>query len=161
MTFSVRLTAQEEAVHLIQWLSDPMVLSWFPMNNQREVEDAVRLWMNYASQGAALTAFEGEDVCGMANLYVQPFKKISHQALFAIIVDPNKRGQGVGSFLIDALERLAKDKFKIEILHLEVYEGNPAYRLYERKGFQKYGEHPRFIKEDGKYLSKIFMQKEI
>ena len=58
-----------------------------------------------------------------------------------------------------AAEKLAKEEFHIELLHLEVYEGNPAIRLYERFGFVKYGEHPHFIKEEGRYLSKILMQK--
>jgi len=55
---------------------------------------------------------------------------------------------------------LAKERFKIEFLHLEVYEGNPAIRLYQRLGFEQYGFQRQFVKdEDGKYLGKILMQK--
>ncbi len=33
----------------------------------------------------------------------------------------------------------AREKFKIEILHLEVYEGNPAKHLYERRDLKSSG----------------------
>ena len=71
------------------------------------------------------------------------------------------RGKGVGKALVEQLMKHAKEKFKIEILHLEVYEGNPAKRLYERLGFTPFGCQTRFIKEDGKYIAKIFMQKKL
>ena len=53
----------------------------------------------------------------------------------------------------------AKHTFGIQLLHLEVYEGNPAYNLYYRLGFRKYGKHEKFLKEaDGSYHSKVLMQ---
>jgi putative acetyltransferase len=55
----------------------------------------------------------------------------------------------------------AKNQFKIEILHLEVYAGNPAIRLYERMGFKEFGRQPKFIKMDGEYIDKVMMQKEL
>jgi putative acetyltransferase len=69
------------------------------------------------------------------------------------------RGKGVGKELIAQLMQHLKEKFKIQILHLEVYEGNPAKYLYARAGFKEFGCQTRFIKEDGKYIGKIFMQK--
>ena len=59
----------------------------------------------------------------------------------------------------ETVRQLAKERFKIEFLHLEVYEGNPAIRLYERLGFEKYGFQRAFVKDEGKYLGKILMQK--
>ena len=59
------------------------------------------------------------------------------------------------------MTKAAKNHFKIEILHLEVYQGNPAIRLYERLGFKEFGRQPKFIKIGGEYLDKIMMQKEL
>ena len=160
-SISIRFTEKSDESRLIEWLQQPGVLQWFPLMDMREIEDAVSIWMSDAYQGGALTAlFEG-DPCGMAVLYIQSFCKLSHQCLFAIIVDEKRRGLGVGTQLLNELTALAKEKFQIELLHLEVYEGNPAIRLYERAGFTKYGEHPRFIKEEARYLSKIMMQKNL
>ena len=115
-------------------------------------EDAAKLWISYAKQQAVLTALWDGIPCGIANLYLQPYKKLAHQCLFAIIVDEKYRGKGVGTNLLNALILMAKNTFHIELLHLEVYEGNPARRLYERMGFKQYGIQRHFIKDQGNYL---------
>jgi putative acetyltransferase len=157
----VRLTAPEDAPHLDAWLNDPTILCWFPMFDQREIEDAVRIWVGYSKIEAGLTVeYEGAP-CGMANLYIQPYEKLAHTCLFSIIVKGDMRGRGIGGVLLDNLIKHAKEKFKIEILHLEVYEGNPAIHLYERKGFKLFGRQSHFIKEEGKYTAKLFMQRDL
>jgi RimJ/RimL family protein N-acetyltransferase len=154
-----RSTIPEDAPPLTEWLSDPVIMRWFPMCDAREVEDAVRIWIAYSRIGAGITALWDGEPCGMANLYIQPYKKQAHTCLFSIIVKEDMRGKGIGNQLLEQLMKLAKEKFNIEILHLEVYEGNPAKRLYERAGFNEFGSQTRFIKENGKYMGKFFMQK--
>lgn len=154
-----RLTMPEDAPFLQKWLTDPKILHWFPMLDAREIEDAVRIWIGYSKISAGLTALWDSEPCGMANLYISPYKKLRHTCLFSIIVKEEMRGKGVGKQLVERLILHAKVKFNIEILHLEVYEGNPAKRLYERMGFKEFGRQARFIKEEGKYIPKIFMQR--
>jgi RimJ/RimL family protein N-acetyltransferase len=156
---SVRLTQVEDAPFLIEWLLEPEILRWFPMFDLREIEDAARIWTGYSRLEAGLTIESEGQPCAMANLYIQPYQKLIHTCLFSIIVKKGMRGKGVGTFLLDQLILHAKEKFKIEILHLEVYEGNPAIRLYERAGFTPFGRQAHFIKENGGYAAKIFMQK--
>ncbi|MBI2810917.1 MAG: GNAT family N-acetyltransferase [Candidatus Melainabacteria bacterium] len=157
----IRLTQAEDAPYLMQWLTDPKILRWFPMYDAREIEDSVRIWIGYSKIEACLTAEWNSEPCGMANLYIQPYKKLAHTCLFAIIVKEEMRGKGIGGKLMEELMKRAKEKFKIETLHLEVYEGNPAKKLYERLGFTEFGRQSKFIKEDGKYLGKILMQKKL
>ncbi len=162
MTIEIRPSLMEEGDHLRKWLDDPAVLRWFPMMNGREIDDAVRLWINYSKLGACFTALIDGAPAGMGTLYLQPYEKLAHQCLFAIIVDEKHRGKGIGKALLTHMMEVASSQFKIELLHLEVYEGNPAQRLYERLGFEEYGRHPRFIKmENGEYLTKIMMQKRL
>ncbi len=157
---TIRFAQDGDQELLVQWLLQPNILQWFPLNDLREIEDAARIWMSYSSQKGVLTALWNGEPCGIATLYLHPFRKLAHQALFAIIVDEAFRGKGVGKRLLLDLEKLAKERFSIELLHLEVYDGNPAVRLYERLGFVQYGHQKRFIKEpDGRYLGKIMMQK--
>jgi len=156
---SIRLTCADDAPALTEWLMDPTILSWFPMIDSREVADAVRIWIGYSRIEAGLTAdWEGEP-CGMANLYIQPYKKLMHTCLFSIIVKESMRGRGIGGALLKKLMESAKQKFRIEVLHLEVYDGNPARKLYERNGFRPFGTQAHFIKENGKYIDKICMEK--
>ena len=158
----IRLATFDDTTVLIKLFKEKGILPWFPMENSMEVDDAVRLWMSYVKQKAVLAAEVNGQVVGLANLYLSFFRKIAHHSLFAIIVDPNYRSQGIGTKLVKELMKIAKEQFKLEFLHLEVYEHNPAISLYERLGFLEYGRQKRFIKEeDGGYLDKIMMQKKL
>jgi putative acetyltransferase len=161
MNLEIRPSVPEEGEYLKKWLSDPAILRWFPMTDSREIDDSVRIWMGYTRFQSCFTAFIDGIPVGMLVLYLQPYEKYAHQSLLAIIVDEKYRNKGIGkALLVRAIEE-AKKKFKLEILHLEVYSGNPAYRLYERLGFKEFGRQPRFIKMEGEYLDKIMMQKEL
>lgn len=158
MTVSIRFTELADAEFLKKWLLQPDVLQYFPMDDVREVEDATRIWISYAKIQSGLTALYDGVPCGIANLYIQPYKKFSHQCIFSILVDEAFRGQGIGTRLIRSLKKLAKEAFHIEILHLEVYEGNPAINLYHREGFKEFGYQSFFIKDKGRYVGKIYME---
>ncbi len=157
----IRPATPEEAPYLSQWLTDPAILRWFPMTDAREIDDAVRIWLSYSKYQACFTAYVDGIPVGMSTLYLQPYQKFAHQCLFAIIVDAKYRNRGIGRALLEHMFEAAKNQFNIEILHLEVYQGNPAIRLYRRMGFQEFGRQPKFIKIDGEYLDKIMMQKEL
>ena len=156
----IRFADISDTKYLIKWLDDEDILRWFPMCNKPEVDDAVRIWMSFAKYRAVLTATIDDIPCGSAIIYLQSYEKLSHQALFGIIVDKEYRGKGIRTALIKEVMKIAKEDFKLELLHLEVYEGNPAFSLYERLGFKKYGVHKKFLKDsNGKYYDKILMQK--
>lgn len=157
----LRLSEKSETDLLIAWLNDPEILYGFPMNNLFEVEDAAKVWISYAkSHRSAFTIFYQDRPVGMCMCYVHTFKKLRHQSLFSIVIDKSVRGKQIGSEALLKLMTIAKEDLGIEMLHLEVYEGNPAYRLYKRLGFTEYGRHPKFLKEKtGTYRDKILMQK--
>lgn len=157
-SIKIRPTRSHEDEYLKKWLHEPNILRWYPMTDDREIDDAVRFWISFVASDACLTAEWNGVPCGMANLYVSPYKKLAHQCLFSIIVSENYRNKGVGRALVEGLMKLAKEKFHVELLHLEVYDGNPAIHLYQRMGFIEYGRQHRFIKETGVYTDKILMQ---
>lgn len=154
----IRISREDDYSYLMSWLLEKEALRWFPMTDEKEVEEAVRHWLSYRTVGACITAEIDGIPCGSATLYLHAYKKLKHQVLFSIVVDQKFRGKGVGKALIQNLEKLAKD-FGIEIFHLEVYEGNPARHLYEKLGFVEFGKHPKFVKEKNHYYNKILMQK--
>lgn len=158
-SLTIRLGEESDQKYLVEWLLQPGVLEGFPLSDLREIEDAARIWTSYAKYGAVLVALWDGVPCGIANLYLQPYRKMSHQCLFAIIVDERLRGRGVGTRLLQELMVLAKERFHLEFLHLEVYRGNRAIHLYERMGFKEYGVHRRFMKDGDRYVDKILMQK--
>jgi RimJ/RimL family protein N-acetyltransferase len=156
----IRYTEATDAPHLKEWLSDPAVNTWFPMDDTPEIDDAVARWISFSRYRCSLTAVMDGVPCGIVTLYLQPYRKLAHQCEFGIIVAPAYRNRGIGSDLLKNLIHLAKEFFHIELLHLQVYAKNPAIRLYKRFGFVEFGNQTHWIKErDGTYTGRIFMEK--
>ena len=158
MNLEVVPSIEEDGKMMVRLYQQEGVLRYFPMIDLREIEDAVRVWEIFCKKGASLTAVVEGVRCGVAYLNLQPYKKFEHQCLITIIVDENYRNKGVGTALLKALFNLAKETFHLEMLHLEVYETNPAIRLYERMGFTSFGVQKHFIKENGSFIGKTLMQ---
>lgn len=159
MDLHFRYTTEADAPYLKDWLLEPGVLAGFPMCDEREVDDSVKHWISFYRYKSSLTVeFEGEPV-GLATLCLMPYKKLTHQCLVSIIVTEKMRGKGVGTQLLNNLIHLAKNYFGLEVLYLEVYQDNRAITLYQRFGFKKIGEQRHFMKENGKYVSKIIMER--
>lgn len=155
----IRYTEPGDAPHLRKWLLEPGAKLWFPMCDEVEVDDAVPRWISFCRYKCSLTAtLDGQPV-GLTTLYLQPYKRLAHQCEFGIIVGGESRGQGVGSALLTSLMQMAKEKFNLELLHLTVYAKNPAIRLYHRFGFREFGRQTHWIKEDGVYVARIFMER--
>jgi RimJ/RimL family protein N-acetyltransferase len=158
----MRFTELTDAPYLKEWLTDPSVAAAFPMDDVVEIDDAVSRWIGFCRYRCSLTATMDGVPCGMATLYLQPYRKLAHQCEFGIIVGSQYRNHGVGSDLLKNLIHMAKSYFNIELLHLQVYEKNPAIQLYERFGFVEFGRQTGWIKEkDGRHVGRIFMEKQI
>lgn len=158
-TLDMRYTEPDDARYLREWLAEPGVLRWYPMRDPSEIEDSINRWIGFYKYKSSLTATLDGKPCGIATLFIQPYRKLAHQCQFGIIVDQHCRGKGVGSSLIKNIMHLGKTYFGIELLHLEVYEGNPAKRLYDRFGFEEFGRQKHWIKDDGEFVGRIFMER--
>jgi RimJ/RimL family protein N-acetyltransferase len=155
----LRYTIPEDIEPLKEWLQEPGILRGFPMQDPIEVDDSVKHWIGFSKYKSSLTAtIEGKPV-GIATLCLMPYRKLAHQCLLSIIVSKEARGKGVGTILMNNLMHLAKEYFAIEVLYLEVYEGNPAISLYHRFGFREVGFQKHFMKENGEYVGKIVMER--
>ena len=156
------IDACQDAEYIKAWLSHPSVRNAFPMFSEWEVDDAVRRWISFFRLKGGLTVEKHGRPIGNATLYIQSYCRLKHQAEFGIILDENHRHQGVGSFLLSSLLKLAKLQFHIELIHLQVYQDNPAIKLYKKFGFIEYGFQKKWIKEEeGKYVGRLFMEREL
>lgn len=155
----LRYTSLEDAEPLKEWLMEPGILKGFPMIDLPEVEDSVKHWIGFSKYKSSLTATLDGKACGIGTLCLMPYRKLAHQCLLSIIVSKDVRGKGVGTLLMNNLLYLAKDYFGIEVIYLEVYEGNRAVSLYKRFGFKEIGLQKHFMKENGEYIGKIIMER--
>lgn len=155
----LRYTVMEDADALRSWLLEPGVLRAFPMVDMMEVDDSVKHWIGFCKYKCSLTAVMDGAPCGIATLCLMPYRKLAHQCLLSIIVGGQFRGKGVGSVLLNNLIFLGKKHFNLEVLYLEVYQGNPAINLYHRFGFKEVGYQKHFMKEQDEYIGKITMER--
>ena len=157
---TIRYTVPQDAEWLKRWLLDPSVKNAFPMINEAEVDDAVRRWISFSRIRASLTVeMDGRPV-GISSLYIQAYKRLVHQTEFGIIVDADYHRRGIGSFLLSSIMKLAKNHFHVELIHLQVYQGNSAVFLYEKFGFREFGRQTHWIKEgEGQYVGRVFMER--
>jgi RimJ/RimL family protein N-acetyltransferase len=158
--FDIRYTELSDAKYLQEWLREPGILRWFPMADEVEMDDAAIRWVGFSRYKCSLTATINGKPCGIATLYLQPYRKLAHQCEFGIVVGGDCRGKGIGTALIRNLINLGKNFFHIELLHLQVYDKNPAMRLYHRMGFREFGRQSHWIKEGpDDYRARVFMEK--
>ncbi|WP_201456650.1 GNAT family N-acetyltransferase [Chlamydia sp. 17-3921] len=157
----IRFTLPADGAYMQLWLNDPKILRGFPLKTEAEIRDSVNFWVSFYRYHSSLTATYYGEVAGVATLILNPYIKVSHHALISIIVGEPYRNKGIGTALLNNLCHLAKNRFNLEVLYLEVYEENPAISLYERFGFSEVGRQKRFYKDEIGYLAKITMEKNL
>lgn len=156
----IRYTELSDGKHLREWLKEPGILRWFPMCDDVEIDDAVSRWIGFARYKCSLTATMNNEPAGLVTLYLQPYRKLAHQCEFGIIVGNGHRGKGIGGHLLKNAIHLARNYFRIELLHLQVYAENPAMHLYSRWGFKEFGRQTHWIKEaPDDYRARVFMER--
>lgn len=155
----IRYTLPEDAAFMIEWLNDPKILRGFPLKTEAEIRDSVNFWISFYRYHSSLTAVYKGEVAGVATLVLNPYVKVSHHAMVSIIVGEKFRNKGIGTTLMNNLCHLAKNRFHLELLYLEVYDENPAISLYKRFGFVEVGRQKEFYKDEIGYLAKITMEK--
>lgn len=154
----IRYTLAEDEAYLRKWMAIPSVLDFFPMNTEKEVDDAIKAWMSFCRYKASLTATYNQIPIGMATLFLMPYRKVAHHAFFKVVVDPEHQKKGVGTSLIRNIKHLAKNYFHLERLYVEVFEDNPLLKILEKEGFTIYGVEEGYVKREEVYLSKILLQ---
>jgi RimJ/RimL family protein N-acetyltransferase len=158
VNIDIRYTYVTDLGYLRQWMQSPGMLHWFPMKTEKEVEDSLQCWIGFCRWSCSLTATINHTPCGIGTLFLMPYKKVAHHCLFKVIVDPHWQKKGVGETLIKNLKHLAKNYFKLEMIATEVFDDNPIIRLLEKNGFKEVFRQEKYIKENGKYRARVFME---
>ena len=157
--FDVRYSNEEDLPDLMRWMQDPEVQRWYPISSQKNMEEMTKNWIGFSRFGASLTATYKGDPIAIATLFLMPYKKTIHHCLIYFIVHPDYRGKGVGTAILRNIVHLGKTYFRLERIHVEVYEGCPAIRLLKKEHFHEVARQERYIKEpNGQYLTRIIYE---
>jgi putative acetyltransferase len=149
-----RYTTLDDMTYLRDWLSRPGMLHWFPMSEGDELENAIQCWMGFCRYSCSLTATVRNQPCAIGTLFLMPYRKVAHHCLFKIIVAPEYQRKGIGSSLLKNLKHLAKTYFRLELMHIEVFEDNPMISLLLKNDFREFASQDRFVKEGDRYFKR-------
>ena len=156
--FDIRFSELDDAAYLSSWLTYPDACDDFPFNFE-EMPDAVRNWIGYSRFKACLTGTIDNEPCAVGALFLMPYKKVSHHASFYLIVDPNHRRKGIGTSMVRNLLHLAKNRFKLESVHAEMYLPSQLESILDRLKFEFVAKQEDFTKlPNGKFHSRLIVE---
>ncbi len=159
--YDLRYTEMGDLTMLKQWLSQPGVLHWFPISEGKELDDAASGWIGFSRFLSSLTAVVDEEPCAIGTLFLMPYKKVAHECLIKLIVDPKWQRNGIGTSLLKNLLNLAKSRFHQEIAYLEIVEGNPLEKLLQNLGFTLAARQDGYFKEGDRYFARLIYDKDL
>lgn len=126
----------------------PVLMTWF------QSADNIRIWsgpgFRFPFDAATFRAdahfddmdsFVLDDADGVSCGFGQIYDRNAHMNLARLVVDPRRRGEGLGRELVTGLLAIAPQLFPLDRYSLFVYRHNlPALELYRSLGFgiQKY-----------------------
>ena len=98
--------------------------------------------------GFQVVAVTDDQVVGFVAAHLTPMlhRELPVGRVTTLVVAENRRGQGVGSFLLAAAENWCRDQGTIRIELTTGVERADAHAFYDRRGFRREGL--RFVRED-------------
>lgn|SRR3990167_8873588 len=155
--FDIRFTLPEDLAYLRTWFSNEAVCNDYPFS-PTEKEDALKNWIGFSRFKASLTGTMNDVPCAIGTLFLMPYRKVAHHASFYLFVDPKGRRKGIGASMVRNLLHLAKTRFKLESLHVEVYDTSHLIPILEKLGFEVFARQENFIKIDGKGHARLLYE---
>jgi len=159
--YDIRYSTMDDLPYLKKWLKTKGMLHWYPPSDEAELENFIAVWLSFAKYNASLTAVFQNKPIGMGTLFLMPYRKVAHHCMFQIIVDPENQKKGVGKSLMKNLMHLAKNRFRLELIHGEILDESPLVPLLKSLGFTEFARQERYVKENGAYFPRILMEYEL
>jgi RimJ/RimL family protein N-acetyltransferase len=146
------ISADHHGARLFQWRNNLNLFKWFRQNDlltwenhcawmrSHQTDQSVKMYMvNYDGMHIG--------VCGLTSIDL-----INQRAEFSLYIEPDHHGKGHGA---NALKLLLWHSFNAYPYHTiwgEVFDGNPALKVFESVGFKKDGLRRDFYFRDGKFI---------
>lgn len=158
-----------DAADLVQYLYDTAADTPYVLRTPQEIRYTVEgekafLGDVVASPDACMIVCEVEGkIAGNCQITFRRGIKTRHRCDIAIALRRAYWGNGIGTAMFTAMERLARSRADVTVMELEFIEGNARARgLYEKMGFRIVGMHPNAIRqEDGSIAALYLMQKQL
>ena len=157
---SINDVNEYKAIRLELLMNEP---ASFGSSFEEEDDFDFSMWTNRLTKKniSAFGALNNNELVGIVLGVINPRKKIKHIAtLNSMYVKPEYRSQGIGEKLIEKTVTYLFEQ-SIEIINLSVATNNKkAISLYEKLGFNIYGEQKNAIKLNDEYIDLYLMTKD-
>lgn len=127
----------------------------FASSYEEEVQmsdDTIRQrFAGHPKESAVFGAFDGDRIIGLTGIFREERQKRRHKmTIVSVFVQPEYRGQRIGSRLMETAVAHARSVEGVERIELAVESTNvPAKSLYRSFGFTSWGTEPSFAKVEG------------
>ncbi len=155
--YDIRFSTLEDLSHLQEWFQEPHATDDFPFG-EKEKEEALKNWIGFSKYKASLTATIHDVPCAIGTLFLMPYRKVAHHCSFYLMVDPKYRRKGIGTSMARNLLNLAKTRFRLEAVHVEVYEPSPILPLLKKLRFEEMMRQENFVKIHGEPRARMILE---
>jgi putative acetyltransferase len=155
--FDIRFSEPEDLAFLQQWLSEPGACRDFPFE-ETEKDEALKNWIGFAKYKASLTGVLKEEPVAIGTLFLMPYRKVAHHCSFQLIVDARHRRQGIGTSMVRNLLHLAKTRFRLESVHVELYLPSPLLGIAQRLRFEEFARQDDYVRLNGRSHPRLLME---
>jgi putative acetyltransferase len=155
--FDIRFSSVDDLSFLNKWFSDPNACHDYPFG-LAEQEEALKNWIGFSKFKASLTGMIGDVPCAIGTLYLMPYRKVAHHCSFYLIVDPQHRRKGIGTSMVRNLLHLAKTRFRLESVHVEIYEPSALLPIVEKLNFGLFARQENFVKINGCSRARLLLE---
>lgn len=155
--FDIRYSLLEDLASLQQWFQDDAACADFPFG-PAEKEEALKNWIGFSKYKASLTGTIDDLPCAVGTLFLMPYRKVAHHCSFYLIVDPKHRRKGVGASMVRNLLHLGKNRFRLESVHVEIFEPSPLLPLLQKLQFEVFARQENFVHIDGCSKARLLLE---
>jgi putative acetyltransferase len=155
--FDIRYTELEDLHFLERWFADPATSDDYPFGFE-EKGDALKNWIGFSRFQASLTGMIDGKPCAVGTLFLMPYKKVAHHCSFQLFVAPEHRNKGIGTSMVRNLLNLAKTRFKLESVHVELYNPSSLLSIVEKLNFAQFAVQADYVKLSGEPRPRVLLE---
>ena len=157
----IRDASSEDAVAIARIYNQGIEDRVATLETEPRSSDERRQWLaNRAPRHPVVVAVEGSAIIGWASLNsFNPRPIYDHVADFSVYVDRDRRGTGVGTALLAALEQRARAIGYHKLVLAALPWNLAGMSLYHRCGFRKVGVYVEQGWLDGRWVDAVLMEK--
>ena len=155
--FDIRYSDLEDLSFLQEWFKDLAACDDFPFGTA-EKDEALKNWIGFAKYKASLTGTIDGVPVAIGTLFLMPYRKVAHHCSFYLMVDPAHRRKGIGFSMVSNLLHLAKSRFHLESVHVEIYEPSAILSILLKLRFELFVRQENFVKVNGLPRARLLLE---